>query len=126
VVALLTEELTRAITWNRGYPTAVGEPSFWQIGPLQLWACRFPGELRLASKQGVDSLDETLIIEVPSDRCEPPEGAKVRRISFQQPPDTLELVPALADRPVVVSCEDTLIVPPEEETTLFISTPLSW
>jgi hypothetical protein len=120
----MTEELTRAITWNRSYPIAAGEPSFWQIGPLQLWACRLPGELRLASKQGEDSLDETLIIEVPSDHCEPPEGAKVRRIGFQQPPDTLELVPALADRPVVVSCEDPLIVPPEEETTLFISTPL--
>jgi hypothetical protein len=120
----MTGELTEAVVWNLAYPIADGEPSFWQIGPLQLWACRLPGELRLASKRGEDSLDETLIIEVPSDIYEPPEGAKVRRISFQQPPDTLELAPALADRPVVVSCEDPLIVPPAEETTLFISMPL--
>jgi hypothetical protein len=120
----MTEELTEDAVWNRSYAIAEGEPGFWQIGPLQLWACRLPGELRLASKRGEDSLDETLIIEVPSERSEPPEGAKLRRISFQQPPDTLEVVPALADRPVVVSCEETLIVPPGEETTLFISTPL--
>lgn len=120
----MTEELTRAIVWNRSYPIADGKPSFWQIGPLQLWSCRLTGELRLASNREEDSIDETLIIEVPSDRCEPPEGAKVRRISFQQPPDSLELVPALADRPLVVGAEDLLIIPPQEETTLFVSTPL--
>jgi hypothetical protein len=120
----MTEELNGAVAWNRTYPMAEGEQSFWQIGPLQLWACRLPGELRIAYRQEDDARQERLLIEVPSDRSEPDAGAKLRRFSFQQPPGSIELVPALADRPLVVGLDDRLLVPPQQETTLFISTPL--
>jgi hypothetical protein len=81
-------------------------------------------EIRLAFDRGGDPLDNTLVVNPSDAKPDPPEGSKVRRFGFGNPPKSIELVPCLADRPIVVSPEDPLILPPREHITLFISTPL--
>lgn len=120
----MTDEVKTQSTWNRSFGLAEGDRRFWQVGPFRLWARVLPSELRLSFARGNDPLEATLAAEE-SGRCRDiPEGAEIRRFGFRRPPSSLELVPALADRPVVVSPEEPLMLPPDEEITFFVSTPL--
>ena len=110
--------------WYGNFSVRAGDTAFWQVGPYQLWAHRSVHEWRLASVRGTDSLDGSLVVDVPSDREEPPEGAQIRRVAFQRAPDSLTLTPTLADRPLVASPEEPLQLPPNEQITLYISTPV--
>jgi hypothetical protein len=56
--------------------------------------------------------------------AEAPDDATVFRYGFQDPPDVVRLKPCLADRPVVVNPESPLLVPPNEDLVLYLSTPL--
>ena len=120
----MTDEVKPESAWNRSFGLIEGERRFWQIGPFQLWATALPSEIRLALARGDDPLETTLAIEGPNTCRDVPEETDVRRFGFRLPPDSLELVPALADRPVVVSPEAPLMLPPDEEVTVFVSTPL--
>ena len=120
----MTDEVKPESTWNRSFGIAEGDRRFWQVGPFRLWAWVLPSELRLSFARGDDPLEATLAIEGPGRCRDIPEGAEIRRFGFRRPPSTLELVPALADRPVVVSPEEPLMLPPGEEVTVFVSTPL--
>ena len=120
----MNETPTPAISWAGEYRLAAGDCASWQIGPFKLWASMLSSEIRLAFDRGSDPLDSTLVVSASNATSEPPEGSKVRRFGFSQPPGSIELVPCLADRPIVVSPGDPLILPPHEQTTLFISTPL--
>ena len=111
-------------SWYGRFSLRKNAVAFWQVGPYQLWARRSENEWRVASLQGDDPLDNTLLVEVPSTLHDPPENAEVRRFGFQQEPETVTLTPALADRPVIVSPEQPLHLPPQERISLFISTPV--
>jgi hypothetical protein len=110
-------------TWYGRFELRVDSSAYWQTGPFRIWAHRSGREWKVASAQGRDPLERSLLVEVPSDRREPPQGSKIRRIGFQKTPEDLVLNPVLADRPVVVSPEEPFQVPPHEKITVFISTP---
>jgi len=120
----MTERQPSAIGWNRSFELAETDQRFWQIGPFQLWAAVYPSELRLAYARGEDPLETTLAIERPGQCRDVLDEAEVQRFGFRHPPNSLELVPAVADRPVVVSPEEPLMLPPGEEITVFVSTPM--
>ena len=54
----------------------------------------------------------------------PDEYKETARFMFRTTHASLNIVPALADRPVVTSPTTPLNLPPEEEVTLFVSSPL--
>ena len=120
----MTKKPTSSSGWNRSFELTENHRRFWQIGPFQLWAAALPSELRLAFARGEDPLETTLAFEGPGQCRDVREGAEVRRFGFRHPPSSLELVPALADRPVVVNPEEPLMLPPDEEITVFVSTPM--
>jgi len=120
----MIEKLTSPARWNRRFALSERDRRFWQIGPFQLWATAYPFELRLAVAQGDDPLETTLAVGSPGRGREISEKASVRRFAFRQSIDSIELVPALADRPIVVSPEEPLMLPPDEEVTVLVSTPL--
>lgn len=111
-------------TWYGRFPLQVDSSAFWQTGPFRLWAHRSAREWKVASAQGRDPFERSLLVEVPSDRREPPQGSKLRRIGYQTTPEELIVKPVLADRPVVVTPEEPFHVPPDEKITVFISTPV--
>jgi hypothetical protein len=96
----------------------------WRIGPLELWAARCEREWRLGHITGDDTLDTRVEVEAPAAASEPPKGATVLRFGYREPPETIRLTPVLADRPVVVSPESPLLVPPGQDLVLYLSTPL--
>lgn len=111
-------------SWHGQFSLRENAAGFWQVGPYQLWARRSKNEWKVASVQGDDPLENTLLVEVPSTLLDPPSDTEVRRFGFQREPETVTLKPALADRPVIVSPEQPLHLPPQERINLFISTPV--
>jgi hypothetical protein len=109
--------------WWGIYELAQDQAGAWRIGPLSLWLRRRPFEWRAAWSTGRDDMDEALSIEVPT-ASDPPPGATTRRYAAGQLTDHVELWPTLMDRPVVVRPEIPLDVLPQEEVTLYMSTPV--
>ena len=111
-------------TWYGRFELPEDAAGLWQAGPFQLWARRLPHEWVVCTVQGTDGLESTLDVRVPTDDPAPIEGLGLLRFAFEQPPEYVNLTPALADRPVVVSPEEPLHLPSGEQITLFISTPV--
>lgn len=61
---------------------------------------------------------------MPTDRPEPDGDFERMRFAFQRTESTLSIRPALADRGVVVRPDVIFSIPPKEESTVFISTPV--
>ena len=82
-------------TWFGSFSLPVGSAAFLQAGPFQLWLLRSQREWRAASIREGDSMNPTLVVEVPSTRTDPPEGSTLLRIGYQQSPNEVHLLPLL-------------------------------
>lgn len=99
----------------------------WSLGRSRLWLRRLPREWWIA--RAVESEGDEDAVEVgpaiPFDAgYEAPPGAVLQRVVFEHTDDTVQVLPALADRPVVTRPEVPLQVPPGEEVTFYAGTPL--
>lgn len=96
----------------------------WHLGPLQLWVQRLSGELRIAWRSDEKLMRPEPEVALPLPIESPPTGVSTSRFNFSDSARALRLVPALADRSVVVRPELPLFIPGGESTTLFMSTPV--
>lgn len=96
----------------------------WQIGPLQLWAQRLEGEWCVAWRTGPGPAEAAAEVSLGLPPAAPTAGMNVARFGFQEGGQPLRVVPALADRSVVVRPEQPFFIPAGEAATLFVSTPL--
>ncbi len=108
--------------WWGKYDLEADREYRWRIGPLTFWLLRSPTQWRINVEPSGDPLDDRLEVEVPAD--EPaPQGAEVRRFGFKSSPP-IEIRPIAADRPIIINSETPFLVPPGEEATIFVSTPV--
>lgn len=96
----------------------------WRIGPLDLWVYRSLHEWRIASESSDDSLDQAFAVEVPMAAEIPEEQPNACRFGFRKTKGKLKLVPALADRPLVINPATPFSLPPDEELTIYVSSAL--
>jgi len=95
----------------------------WQIGPTTVWIHHTQRDWRIARRTGTDPFDTRLSVAQPSE-VEYDASANPARYALRENDDTVRVVPAHADRPVIVNTAKPFYLPPGEETTLFIGTPL--
>lgn len=114
---------TRVHWWGefRLAPDTMGR---WQVGPLQLWVQRLAGEWRVAWRGEEELMQPAAEVALSLPITHPDPGMHISRFSFADNAKTLRLVPALADRAVVVRPALPLFIPAGESTTLFVSTPI--
>jgi len=110
--------------WWGPFDIAEGQAGRWKIGPLTFSAIHRPGEWRLAHANTGDGVDCHLEVECPLAAAEIVEGGSQLRVVSGEMSGTLELVPLLADRPIMHRPEVTLRIMPEAEVTLFVSSPI--
>ena len=114
---------TPKLSWWGDFSLDENATGFWHIGPLKLWVSNYEHEWRIHTVTGDDSFETALRVEIPTDQ--PPDpAAHVVRFSFLKMATSLNLLPLLADRAIVVKPEVPFYVPPNEEATLYVSTPL--
>ena len=102
----------------------MGTAGRWRIGPLELWIQRLEGEWRIASEQGDDPLDDALEREVPCVIDGVLDRESTERYASNSKTEVIRLAAALADRSVVTRSDKPLHVPPGEEISVFVSSPL--
>jgi hypothetical protein len=102
---------------------AVGESLTWQVGPLLLSVLRGRGEWQVAHRWDSE-LEESQECALRPDAGFPEKGVRHERFVLDETTDTIDLHPALADRPVVSSPRLPFHLLPECEVTLFVGSPL--
>ena len=107
--------------WWGEFTLQEGECGLWQVGPMSLWGQRLAGEWRVANSTAGDLFDTLVSLQIP---CEAMGEAVPSRFSFRDPGETITVLPLLADRPVISRPERPLFIPPGEEVTLYVSSPL--
>jgi hypothetical protein len=95
----------------------------WQVGPAVVRVQHRPGEWQIAVRPGDDPVSEELVVNEILD-AEPDDGAVPVRFARHRSGTGLQLVPLTTDRPVIVRSSQPFQVPPGEETTIYVSTPL--
>ncbi len=95
----------------------------WRIGPLTMWAVKYPHEIRLSRKQSRDPAED--LIEGPVETGEPlPEDEQTTRFAAGVMDRRLILEPMLADRNVVVRPEIPFTLVSGGTVALYVTTPL--
>ncbi|MFO7563420.1 MAG: hypothetical protein R6X02_12315 [Enhygromyxa sp.] len=93
----------------------------WRLGPLDLWVTRRTHEWQVGYRWSNDPLDETIELREDVDL---PEGVELSRYLFSSGGRTLRVLPRVADRPVVSRPEMPVIIPPREQATLYMASPV--
>lgn len=97
----------------------------WQrvsVGPLSLYLQRTEHQWLLAWEQHDESESQNWVT---SESIEaPPDTLVARRYVFKQTPSSVCLRPRLLDRALVVKTNQPVIIPPEENITFYISSPI--
>ena len=103
----------------------------WDVGPSTLWLHRSEHSWYLVHSEDEERGDQTASVDRPRPISETalsldklPDGIMVARYSFEKMDRQLSIMPALADRAVVVQPEVPLYVLPDEQVTIYVSTPL--
>ena len=108
----------------------------WQVGPSTLWVFRAQRDWRVVHRSPPDAgtadpMAQRSGVTVPLDEERMHEVLEVdtddyrtHRFGVRRTDETVALRPALADRPVVMRPEHSLSVLPDEEVTLYVSTPV--
>lgn len=94
----------------------------YRLGPLNIYLQRQNQQWLLAREYTSDDMQQEPVIEpIPMI----PLHLTSQRFLFNKSPDTYQLLPRLMDRPVVVKTLQPVNLPPDEQTTLYISSPVS-
>ncbi|MFC2173771.1 hypothetical protein ACFLU6_14260 [Acidobacteriota bacterium] len=110
--------------WWGKYDVPQDEIRKWRIGPTTLWICRRLSEWQISTETNDDPFDRSMENCVPAQRIEAGPEAQSSRYGFLATTKHIDLLPALADRPIVTSPETLLYLASGEEITLYFSTPL--
>jgi hypothetical protein len=95
----------------------------WTIGPLSLWLESREREVVVHSYQGAERLAEEIAVAQPGSG-DVPDHFTSARFPSRETPTKLAVVPALADRPVVILPRIPVSVVSGESLRLYMSTPL--
>lgn len=108
--------------WWRPTSLETGQCWHYAIGPLSLYLQRRKNQWLLAWKNHSDAQEHYRVVSEAVGAI--PDGLSVSRFVFQNSPAGFCLKPRLLDRPVVVKTSHPVMVPPGEEITFFISSPV--
>ncbi|GAB5520780.1 MAG: hypothetical protein RhofKO_30310 [Rhodothermales bacterium] len=118
-----------AVWWGE-FQVAEGEVGCWHIGPLHVWLKRRPNEWRIVQQPQDDPMEMRTSVMVPLSAAEVEafhanmgEHTPLRftKATGDVP---IQVMPALADRPIIIRPDAPLWILPNQAATLYVSTPL--
>lgn len=109
--------------WWGQFEFATGETRAWRLGPLEMWVSRTAAEYKVAARRDPDGDLSALRVGEMWDGPVP-EDTETVRYGVRESSRRLEVMPAPADRAIIVKSESEFIVPPGGAVTAFISSPL--
>lgn len=112
--------------WWGKFSADIGQTLQWEIGPLNLAVCRLAHEWQIAYEKKDLVFDETNSWQhnpAASD-LDTQDYAQIERHTFDETDELLTVMPALADRPVIIRPLTPFYVTPTQEAVIYVSTPL--
>lgn len=117
----MQSENDKPSVWWGSYDFGVEQAATWEIGTVRFQARRLEREWQVIT----DKLDAEIDGWHFAESTEPLDDTLPRhRVVFRETGPTLHISPRLADRPVVARPAVPFSVPPGEEATLFVSSPV--
>jgi len=110
--------------WWGEFSLATGEAASWSIGPARLWIEHHAREWQLAYCVSPDVADTTSRVDLHLPLGQAGADATVTRYGLADGSAQLNVMPILADRPIVSRPEIPLFVLPQQTLTLYVSSPL--
>lgn len=120
----MQKSTTERKPWWGDYPLEVGQWLDISVGPARYVLQRLEPEWRIWSVAGRNPLATTLTVKKPSKRKPNLDGLSMLRLGFQQSPESLNILPTMTDRPVVVLPDQPVVVPSGERITFYVTTAL--
>ena len=124
---MAVSSLAKHVWWG-SFSLREGQSGRWRIGLAIFTISRLKNEWTVAydtveeaEEETEDSVEVTLPMAQPE---EPGPKAKVTRFGVSKTVKALKLIPALADRSVVIRTEKPLHVLPNQEVKLYVNSPL--
>lgn len=103
------------------------QPDQWadrQVGPGRYVFHRLAQEWQIWSASQRNPVATDLLVRKPTKRKPKLDGLSLTRLGFQESPESINLLPVMADRPVVVLPEQPVLVPSGERMMFYVTTAL--
>lgn len=112
--------------WWGKFSADTGQTLLWKIGPLNLAVRRLANEWQIAFEPNDTVLDETNSWQhnPTAPDLDTVGYAHLERYTFNETHEFLIVMPALADRPVIIRPLTPFYVTPNQEAVIYLSTPL--
>ena len=114
---------TKSVAWWGAFQIPLGTCARWEIGPLSLWIERHREYWTVVQDREDDPFLDRSSVVIPAEIPEPTPG-RVQRFGTSGEFKELRILPAHADRPVVVTPEQPFTLPPKRSIHLHVSLPL--
>lgn len=112
-------------TWWGETRIPIGQTTRWCVGPLTFWIHRREGEWRVARDEDASAPLDRLVVASPEGSDDLWLRQDVQRFALGvEAADTVRLTPQLADRGVVTRPDRTLLIPPDTDMNVYVSSPL--
>lgn len=108
-----TNQGTACLPWG-DHPISIGDPAAWHIGNLGLWCRQEPGEIRITHAYHEEAAPQDM----------PMEDASWSRWALKRAVDTVRILPALPNRPVVVQPDSPFRIATGARAKVFVRVPL--
>lgn len=108
-------------TWWGEYAVEPGQPITWEIGSQRVQVLRLANEWQVVHEKMEQEIDGW---NFDAGAAQLDDSLARHRVVFRETHPQLCVAPRLADRPVVSRPSTPFSVPPGEEATLFVSSPL--
>jgi hypothetical protein len=114
----------QAVIWWGTFNLQEDQPRFWEISGLQLAIERQPREWRITSTSSDDLEKNNILVGAEKSPAFANGLTDYKRFIFHQTSSTLTLTPVLADRPQVSHADSPFYLPPNQEATIYVSSPV--
>lgn len=117
----MPEDSKQPAAWWGDYTLETGQPMTWEIGGQRIQVIRLEREWQVVCEKLEQETDEW---HLDADAGPLDDSLPRHRVVFRETGAKLRIAPRLADRPVVSRPSLAFSVPPGEQATLFLSSPL--
>lgn len=108
--------------WWGALSVREGQTVTFRVGPMSFWVRRQDGDLLVATAQSADSMQDALELPAESDSPSVPGGMTLHRFAGAR--GAVQLVPRLADRPIIARPEHPFWLPSGTDVTVYMSAPV--
>lgn len=110
--------------WWGGFSLAENASGKWTIAGSVFRVIRLPEEWRIVTGRDISASENTAAIDLPAPLTDNTLSGSVSRFGMSKTSETIRIMPALPDRPVVIQSASPFYLMPGQSIAIYVSSPL--